>query len=90
MLPAVLLVTILIQSLLTGCQNFPTSQANTLSRVSSFAEIGRRVRIAWRSNEGSAGRDLSGSNRTFLRAGSVKADRDPGAVGGYRDRISSV
>ena len=43
----VMLVTILIQSLLTGCQIFPTSQADALNRVGPLAEFGRCVHRAW-------------------------------------------
>ena len=35
----VMLVTILIQSLLTGCQTFPTSQADTSNRVSPLLNL---------------------------------------------------
>ena len=35
----VMLVTILIQSLLTGCQIFPTSQADTLHRVDPLLNL---------------------------------------------------
>ena len=35
----VMLVTILIQSLLTGCQIFPTSQTDSLNRVSPLLNL---------------------------------------------------
>ena len=35
----VMLVTILIQSLLTGCQIFPTSQVDTLNRVGPLLNL---------------------------------------------------